>query len=131
MVPAMSRPPVSAALALIALVLVPACGGDDDAEEPSTPPTDADVTVVAEDALDFDEDGYTAPAGEITFAYDNGGSILHTLVVEGREDDLRLEVRSAGDVDTGSIELEAGEYVLYCDVTGHRGGGMEATLTVE
>lgn len=124
---------------MIVVVLISACGGDDDEAGDGAgdeagdgaAPTDAEVTVVADDALDFDEDEYTAPAGKITFTYDNGGSILHTLVVEGREDDLRLEVRSGGDVDTGSIELEAGEYVVYCDVTGHRSGGMEATLTVE
>lgn len=132
-----ASPTLAALVTVIALmVIAPACGGDDDGsgvqkDDASSAATDADVTVVATEPLDFDADQYTAPPGAITFAYDNGGSIVHTLVVEGREDDLRLEVRSSGDVDSGSIELEAGEYVLYCDVAGHRGGGMEATLTIE
>ncbi len=129
----MRRPPVSVSLAVVAALLVPACGSDGDGGGGGGSPAaggGAELTVVAEDSLDFDSDDYPADAGEITIAYENGGAIVHTLVIEGREDDLRLEVRSGGDVDRGSIELGAGEYVLYCDIGGHRGGGMEATLTV-
>ncbi len=27
-------------------------------------------------------------------------------------------------------QLPAGTYTIYCDITGHRAAGMEATLTV-
>jgi cytochrome c oxidase subunit 2 len=86
------------------------------------------VTVVAEDSLSFDQDEYTASAGEVTFEYENGGSMTHTLLIDG-VDDFELRVTSSGDTDEGSAELEPGEYRLYCDIPGHE--SMESTLTVE
>ena len=41
-----------------------------------------------------------------------------------------LEVEN-GEPSTGSISLEPGRYILYCDVAGHRESGMEAQLLVE
>ena len=70
-----------------------------------------------------------APAGEITFVYSGQGNV-HTLAVEGLEDQLRLEVDGIGDRDEGSLNLLPGSYVIYCDIPGHREIGMEATLVV-
>jgi cytochrome c oxidase subunit 2 len=121
---------LGAANALVALVPMVGCGDDDSDGLSGGDPADADVTVVALDTLDFDQDDYTVPAGEVTFAYEHGGTITHTLVIEGvDDDDFKLKVDSSGDVDTGTVELEAGEYRIYCDVPGHE--EMEATLTVE
>jgi uncharacterized cupredoxin-like copper-binding protein len=53
---------------------------------------------------------------------------VHTLLVD-EVDDFKLQVNTNGDTDTGTVELEPGEYRLYCDVPGHT--SMEATLTVE
>lgn len=91
---------------------------------------DADVNVVAED-IDFPQKQFEAPAGEVTIAYENQGQIRHTLVVEDAEGWEKLEVDENGAVATGSIDLEPGEYTLFCDVSGHREAGMEATLTVQ
>ena len=120
-----------AAVAALVLALA-ACGGDDD---DTSAPADAgsggggaDLTVVAED-IGFDADAYEASAGTIEVTYENDGSIVHTLLVDG-VDGFELEVSSNGDIDQGSVELEAGEYTLYCDVPGHRSAGMEAELTV-
>lgn len=122
------RKSVVLSLSLLALPLA-ACGGDDDSgSDGGSPPPPGAVHVVAEDSLSFDQHDYSADAGEVTFVYD-GGSILHTLVVDGYEDEMRLEIQ--GDEDEGTIELEAGEYEIYCDVAGHRAAGMEATVTVE
>lgn len=114
-------------------VLLAACGGDDGTGAAGPAPADADsgdtLVVTGLDALDFDADAYTASAGTIDVEYRLVGVIEHSLVVEGREDDMRLVV-SAGGTDTGSIDLDAGEYVLYCDIAGHRDAGMVATLTV-
>lgn len=127
------------ALAVIAVLLVGACG-DDDTDTVSAPAegagaetdgesvADGAVEVVAED-IAFGQDSYSVTAGEVPISYVNEGSIRHTLVIED-VDGFKLDVASAGDVDEGSVELEAGEYVLFCDVPGHRAAGMEAVLTV-
>ncbi len=88
-----------------------------------------DLAVTAVD-IDFTEKQLEAPSGEIGFEYVNEGESVHTLVVEGFEDEMKLEVPGNGDTDTGTIELESGEYTFYCDVPGHRSAGMEGTLTV-
>jgi len=120
----------TAVVAAVITLPLAACGGDGDGDAgDDAPAPDAAVTVVAEDSLEFDEAAYTATAGEVTFVYENGGSLPHTLLIEGVDgDEFKLSV---GDTDQGSVELEAGEYVLYCDVPGHRDAGMEADLTVE
>jgi cytochrome c oxidase subunit 2 len=118
-----------------AVLAVAACGGGDDdgatadGGDEGPAPSDA-ITVLAYDRLAFDAEAYSAPAGEITFTYVNEGVIPHTLVVEGFESEMKLTVNSGGEEVTGSITLEPGEYVLYCDVPGHRSGGMVADLTV-
>ena len=86
------------------------------------------VTVVAEDSLSFDRDVYTTSAGDVRFDYENAGNLTHTLLVDGI-DDFELRVTSGGDTDEGTVQLDAGEYRIYCDVPGHE--SMEATLTVE
>jgi len=114
-----------AAAVLLAGVVV-SCGG---AEAPLSPPADGVLRVIALDTLDFDAEQYEARPGEITIQYVLDGMQGHSLVVEGHEDRLRLVV-SGGSTDVGSIDLGAGRYILYCDIPGHREGGMEARLLV-
>ncbi len=121
------------ALCVAALVAVPlaACGDDDDPAVNGGgggEPTGDAIEVTGTAALRFEPSDATAPAGTINFVLINEGGVPHTLVVEGHEDEMKLTV---GSTDEGSIDLEAGEYVFYCDVPGHRGNGMEGTLTVE
>lgn len=125
----MQRSPLVAVAVLAALTLV-ACG-DDDGGSDAAPAADdiADGVVVIARDIEFDKDTYQTEAGPTTFAYENEGSIVHTLLIE-EVDGFELEVNANGDVDTGEVDLEAGEYVLYCDVPGHRAAGMEATLVV-
>ena len=106
--------------------LLAACGG---AAAPLPPPADGVLQVVGLDTLDFDFDQYEAEPGEITIQYMLDGRQWHSLVIEGHEDHLRLEV-SGGPPGVGSINLDAGRYILYCDIPGHREGGMEARLLV-
>ena len=72
----------------------------------------------------------TAPEGEVTFTYESGGQIGHTLTIEGLESDLLLKVTPAAPLDTGTIQLEEGVYILYCDLKGHRELGMETTIEI-
>ncbi|HEY9555192.1 MAG TPA: cupredoxin domain-containing protein [Acidimicrobiales bacterium] len=88
----------------------------------------AAVEVVAED-IKFAESGLEAAAGEVEFTYTNDGVIGHTLLIDG-VDDFKLEVEANGDVDEGTVTLDAGSYTVYCDIAGHREAGMETTLEV-
>lgn len=111
-------------LAAAAALIVPlaACGDDDTG--PGTP--EGAVEVVGNDDLTWNEDTYTAEAGEVTFVLRNGGSLPHTLLIQGVEG-FKLSV---GNRDEGSVELEAGSYEIYCDVPGHEQAGMVADLEV-
>jgi plastocyanin len=117
-------------IALLAVLGVAACGGDDD----DAGPIDADtsgadqVAVVARD-LSLDAKAYDADAGEVTISYKNDGAVEHTLMIDG-VDDFKLDVPSHGDVDEASVALDPGQYTIYCDIPGHRAAGMEATLQV-
>lgn len=138
---------IVAAIAAAAVVLaISGCGDTDDdgaaAEQAESSPSTADqdatgaaddeeaaaVTVEAHD-ISFPEDTYSAAAGTVAIEYVNEGAIPHTLVIED-VDGFKLEVAASGDVDEGSVDLEAGDYTLYCDIPGHRDAGMEATLEV-
>ena len=124
-------------VAAIAALPLAACGDDDDDAGGSPPGNGPGVqggdglTVSALDSLAFDPDDLTAAAGSIAVMLENDGSLPHTFVIEDHEDDMKLSVAGSGDSDEGSIDLEAGDYTFYCDVPGHRGAGMEGTLTVE
>ena len=112
------------------LLLVAACssGASGPAE---TVPADAFV-VTAIPGLRFGEDTYTVDAGEITFAFVNEDSMRHTMLLakdDVKVPNFRLLVNRKGDVDSGTVTLEPGTYLIFCDVPGH--GNMKATLVVE
>jgi plastocyanin len=118
-----------------------ACGGDDDddaAEEPAAEDTTTHegggghITLTADPggAISFDQTELTAPAGEVTIELVNESGIPHNVEVEGNGVEEVSETITEGTTEL-SLTLEAGEYVFYCAVPGHREGGMEGTLTVE
>jgi len=113
-------------------LLVGACGGGGDSGDSRVggEPEDGVLRVVADDTQDFDADAYLASAGDVTVEYVQSGFQNHTLVIEGLEDQMRLEVENGGR-DSGTVTLQPGRYIIYCDVAGHRDGGMEARLLVE
>jgi plastocyanin len=71
---------------------------------------------------------YTAKAGVIEIDY--GGATGHNLVFT--DPNLAgFELETAGQ-QKGNVELKKpGKYIFYCNVTGHRAQGMQATLTVQ
>lgn len=89
----------------------------------------SEASLVADEFFFEPEDFEFDAAGELTFVMVNEGAAQHTFVIEGMEDDLKLAAQP-GEEDEGSLELESGSYVFYCDVPGHRESGMEGTFEV-
>lgn len=132
------------AAATLAALLLAACGDDasDDgaalgAEGGGSPapaePGGAALTVEAHD-IEFDSDVYRIAAGPVDIEYQQKGTLPHSLVIEeaggAAVEGFELGVGDA-DADRGTVDLPPGDYVLYCDVPGHRGAGMEAELQVD
>lgn len=138
---------VASALALSA------CGGDG-AGDATT-----DLAVTGTDALRFEPDAYTIPAGEmVTLRFTAEESVDHDFIIEGagevgvtEDDDIagddhgahggRDDQAAGGDLHVAHADPgmtvtstfminEPGTYTVYCSVPGHREAGMEATLTV-
>ncbi len=94
-------------------------------------PADAGLVVKAIPSIRWDANEYTAAAGDIKVFLANDDSVKHILVIRQGDKvvgDLELTVTKRGTVDEGTINLEAGEYSVYCIIPGH--GNMNSTLTV-
>jgi len=91
------------------------------------------TVIKAVPSLRFDADAYgPISAGEVTFGYVNEDTVRHTLILakgDTKVPNFKLVIGKKGDVDSGTVSLETGEYTLICDVPGH--SNMKATLTVE
>jgi hypothetical protein len=96
-------------------------------QEPKGAPV-ATVEVDALPTLEFQATEFTTTAGINEIKYlDKGGT--HTLVFEDPKfAGFILEVPPD---DSGKVDLAKGDYVIFCNIPGHRAAGMEATLTAE
>lgn len=145
-------------LGVLALTLA-ACGDDDDDDDDGDDATptatadgDSDGTVVAVDLNEWEvaPDASSAPAGEVEFAATNSGSLAHELVivrsalaadelpVEGGlvpEDQVdvigEIEEFAVGQTVRASFRLEAGDYLLICNINGHYEAGMRTAFSIE
>jgi plastocyanin len=106
-----------------------ACGGDSATDEGAAAASSS-IEVEAGD-LYYEPDAFSAAAGEITVTLDNVGAIEHDFIIEEAGDLDVVGMVAPGDRATGTVELEAGTYTVYCSVAGHRAAGMEATLDVQ
>ena len=143
---------ISKSFVLIAVVLtipltLAACGGDDDDETTaaSDTTTTEDTTTEAAtggggggETVDISEVEFaiepkevTTKAGEVTFAVSNDGSAPHNLEVEGNGIEEVSETIDGGQKTDLTVNLEPGEYEMYCAIPGHREQGMEGTVTVQ
>jgi len=115
----------AAAVALIALAVLAACGGGG----PSQPAGSIKVTM---NEYKFDPSTISAPSGKIVFFLVNGGTVSHDLVIRDSSGN-RLgtsELVSAGDSVVFTVNnLAAGTYTIFCDQQGHEASGMKGTLT--
>lgn len=80
--------------------------------------------------LSFAPKEVTAPAGAVSITLNNVGKIHHTLVIEGVSDFKKLEADPGQAPSETWKDAKPGDYVIFCDVAGHRAAGMEAKLKV-
>ena len=88
-----------------------------------------DLTINAGPGFKFDPPQAPAPPGKVVIEYVNADTQAHTFVIDGVPG-FKLEVGSRGEKDKGEADLEVGTFTYFCDVPGHRQGGMEGTLRV-
>ena len=72
----------------------------------------------------------TLRAGHITLHVANAGKENHGLVIEGGGIVEKTDTLSRGNTATLAVDLAPGTYTFYCPVRGHKGKGMERTITV-
>jgi plastocyanin len=115
-----------------AAIMLAACGSTDGGARPSGDGDGASsISLRGTDDLTFEPDELVASAGSVTVELASGQAVGHTFVIEGVSDDEAVVDAPRGETATGSADLEAGAYVFYCGVPGHRASGMEGSLIVE
>ena len=69
-------------------------------------------------------------AGTVTFKLTNNGGTSHALEVEGNGVEEETDTIGPGESTELTVDLEEGEYEIYCPVGNHKDMGMVGTLTV-
>jgi plastocyanin len=70
--------------------------------------------------------------GKVRIEMVNEGATAHTFVLEGAAAAPKLTTASAGAKDSGAFDLpQPGTFTYFCDIPGHRQGGMEGKLIVD
>jgi plastocyanin len=121
-----------ALMPVVALVVALGACSSSSSSPAATIPADTDLEVRAVSGLQFDKTSYEVATGENFVAYVNEDTIRHNLIVaqgDNKISGFELVVNKNGDIDTGSITLASGSYVLLCTVPGHQ--NMKADLTVK
>jgi plastocyanin len=101
--------------------------GDAGYQQPGGPPV-ATLDVQALPSNTFQAADFTVPAGIIQVNYIPVGG-THTLVFSNPEF-TGFQLAVPGGPETGKVELEPGNYTIYCTIPGHRAAGMQANVTV-
>jgi uncharacterized cupredoxin-like copper-binding protein len=123
-------------IALVSLVVLAACGGDDDGNgngNGNGAENGASSVDVEMGEMYFEPNEISADAGStLTINFDNVGNQLHDFTIDDfNGEEVEIDVPSG---EQGSLSLdmpdEAGEYEFYCAIPGHREAGMEGVLTV-
>jgi uncharacterized cupredoxin-like copper-binding protein len=118
-------------LLLVAVAfLLPACGGEEGTTDGGSPTGSAAVEIVLGD-FTVEPSAIVVDPGSYTFRVVNEGGQTHALEIEGPAGEVETGDLAPGESADLTVDLsEPGEYELYCPVDGHRGQGMEGTITV-
>lgn len=138
---------------VVGLALVAASCGDDDGGSGDGGTADGTVSATLADySITLDQS--SAPAGDVAFNVTNEAEQVHEFVVlqtDLAEDALptddagdvdeagdpgitlvdEIEDIQPGDTPTLNVTLEAGSYVIICNLPGHYSQGMHTAFTVE
>lgn len=87
------------------------------------------VEITAVD-IDYEDVPGSVAAGPVEFVLNNTGGIEHDLNIEELDEQV-VPLTAGGETGSGTAELEAGSYTIFCSVAGHRDSGMEATIEAE
>jgi plastocyanin len=69
--------------------------------------------------------------GKVRIQMVNEGAIAHTFVLEGASGGKTLSTPSGGAKDNAAFDVQPGTFTYFCDIAGHRQGGMEGKLIVD
>lgn len=117
-------------LALMIALLLAGCGNDDDSGDGSSSGTGRVIEIVETDFALDPELVTVETAGEVTFRIRNDGKTTHSLEIESDDFEEESDEIAPGDSAELTVELDAGDYELYCPIGNHRDQGMEGTLDV-
>ena len=108
-----------------------ACPPESDCYDPPKASGEGGALEVTAVEFDFPDITGIAAEGDVEITIVNEGTALHNIVVvdanEGSDDKVEA---AAGESATGTFNVFAGPYTIYCDIPGHRAAGMEAVITV-
>jgi uncharacterized cupredoxin-like copper-binding protein len=142
-----------AATAFFALALLASsCGSGNDSKTTkasTTPSTSGDAIQASLGEFFIKLDRHSVPPGNVHFNVSNDGAVRHELVViktnvapdklpvKGKEADEEVgpSPGEVGGLDPGkkatlTVKLDAGKYVLICNLPGHYKAGQRTGLTV-
>jgi uncharacterized cupredoxin-like copper-binding protein len=118
-------------LAALALTLLPACGGEEAGDDEAAPSGgDGAVVEVSLGEFAIEPSAIELDPGSYTFRVTNDGGAVHALDIEGPTGEVETAELAAGESADLNVDLEDGEYEMYCPVGDHRDRGMEGTITV-
>jgi plastocyanin len=114
----------------LAVAVLAGCGENESDDSAAPAGGGAELEIVeTEFALD-PADASVEAAGETTIRVVNEGEVTHALEVEGDGFEEETGSIAPGQSAELTVELEEGEYELYCPIGNHRDQGMEGTLVV-
>ncbi len=91
-----------------------------------------DISAPADGSFAYDQTELSTPSGKVTVNFDNPAPLSHDVVIEDDQGTIIGETDLISESTTSTtVDLQPGTYTYFCDVPGHRGGGMEGSLTVE